>query len=85
MNTFSAFTGYYTNPFRYHLFDLKQSRILRNGQLTVKFGAADNCRVYIVKVEAMNFQDEIPSIPIDNFIDHYVLVFDFTSMQEVTQ
>ena len=25
----------------------------------------------------MNFQDDIPSIPIDNFKDHYVLVFDF--------
>ena len=28
----------------------------------------------------MNFQDDIPSIPIDNFKDHYVLVFDLTSM-----
>ena len=24
----------------------------------------------------MNFQDDIPSIPIDNFKNHYVLVFD---------
>ena len=76
MNTFSAFTRYYTeNPFRYQQFDLKQSGILRGGQLTLNFDAADNCRLYIVKVEVMNFQDEIPSIPIDNFKDHYVLVF----------
>ena len=27
----------------------------------------------------MNFQDDIPSIPIDDFKDHYVLVFDLTS------
>ena len=33
----------------------------------------------------MNFQDDIPSIPIDNFIDHYVLVFDLTSMQDATE
>ena len=32
----------------------------------------------------MKFQDDIPSIPIDDFKDHYVLVFDLTSMQEVT-
>ena len=33
----------------------------------------------------MNFQDDIPSIPIDNFKNHYVLVFDLTSMQETTE
>ena len=33
----------------------------------------------------MNFQDENPSIPVDNFEDHYVLVFDLTSMQKVTK
>ena len=33
----------------------------------------------------MNFQDDIPSIPIDNFKDHYVLVFDLTSMQNATE
>ena len=32
----------------------------------------------------MNFQDDIPSIPIDNFEDHYVLVFDLSSMQDAT-
>ena len=33
----------------------------------------------------MNFQDDIPSIPIDHFKDHYVLVFDLTSMQDATE
>ena len=33
----------------------------------------------------MNFQDDIPSIPIDDFRDHYVLVFDLTSMQDATE
>ena len=33
----------------------------------------------------MNSQDDIPSIPIDNFKDHYVLVFDLTSMQDATE
>ena len=30
----------------------------------------------------MNFQDEIRSIPTDNFKDHYGLVFDFTEMPD---
>ena len=33
----------------------------------------------------MNFQEDIPSIPADNFKDHYVLVFDLTSMQDATE
>ena len=36
-------------------------------------------------MKAMNFQDNIPSIQFDNFKDHYVLVFDLTSMQDATE
>ena len=36
-------------------------------------------------MKAMNFQHDIPSIPIDNFQDHYVLVFDLTSMQDAIE
>ena len=86
MNTNSAFTGSYTdNPFWYQQFDLRQSRILRGGQPIVDFDAADNCRLYVTTMKAMNSQDDIPSIPIDNFKDHYVLVFDLTSMQDATK
>ena len=36
-------------------------------------------------MKAMNFQDDIPSIPIGDFKDHYVLVSDLTSMQDATE
>ena len=77
VSTNSAFTGSYTeNPFWYQQFELRQNRILRGGQPTVHFDASDNCRLFVTKMKAMNFQHDIPSIPIDNFKDHYVLVFD---------
>ena len=86
MNTNSAFTGSFTeNPFWYQQFDLKKIRILRGGQPTVDFHTADNCCLYVTTMKAMNFQDDIPSIPIDDFKDHYVLVFDLTSMQDATE
>ena len=86
MNTNSAFAGSYTeNPLRYQQFDLTQIRILRGGQPIVDFDAADNCRLYVTTMKAMNFQDDIASIPIDNFKGHYVLVFDLTSMQDATE
>ena len=85
-NTNSAFTGSYTeNPFWYQQFNFRQIRILRGGQRIVDFDAAVECRLYVTTMKAMNFQDEIPSIPTDNFKDHYVLVFDLTSMQGATE
>ena len=36
-------------------------------------------------MKTRNSQDDIPSIPIDNFKDHYVLVFNLTSTQDGTE
>ena len=33
----------------------------------------------------MNFKDDIPSTPTDDFKDHFVLVFDLTSMQDAAE
>ena len=75
MNTNSAITGSFTeNPFWYQQFDLRKIRIFRRGQLIVDFDTVDNCRLYVTTMKAMKFQDDIPSIPIDDFKDHYVLV-----------
>ena len=83
MNTNSAFTGPYTeNSFWYQQFELRQIKILKGGQTIVDFDAADNCCLHVNTMKAMNFQDDISSIPIDNFKDHYVLVFDLTSMKD---
>ena len=49
------------------------------------FDAADDCRLYVTTMKAMNFQDKIPSTPIDSFKDHYVLVFVLTSTQNATE
>ena len=86
MNTNSAFTGSHTeSPFWYQQFDLRQIRLLRGGQPIIPFDAADNCCLYVTIMKAMNFQGDIPSIPIDNFKDYYILVFDLTSMQDATE
>ena len=86
MNTTSAFAGSLAkNPFCYQHFDLRQSRTLRGGQAIVDFDAADSCHLYVTTMKAMNFQHDIPSIPIDHFKDHYVLVFDLTSMHDAAE
>ena len=86
MKTDSAFTGSATaNPFWYQLFDLTSIRRLRGGQPQVDFDAADTCHLHVTTMKASNFQDDIPSVPIDNLQDHYVLVFHLISMQNATE
>ena len=86
MNTNSAFTSSFTeNQVWYQQFDLRHVRMLRGGQPNVDFDTADNCRLYVTTMKAMNFQDDVPSIPIDDFKDPYVLVFDLNSMQDATE
>ena len=86
MNTNSVVNGSFSeNTFWYQQMDLRQIRILRGGQSIVDFDTADNCRLYVTTMKAMNFQDDIPSIPIGDFKDHYVLVFDLTSIQDATE
>ena len=86
MKTNTAFTGSFNeNPFWCQQFDLRQIRKIRGRQPVVHFDAADNCRLCVTTMKAMNFQDDIPSIPIDNFKDHYVLVSDLTSKQDATE
>ena len=36
-------------------------------------------------MKAMNNQDDIASIPVDNFKDHFKLVFDLTSVHDATE
>ena len=86
MKSNSAFTGPFAeNPFCYQQFNLRDIRILRGGEPIVHHDTTDNCRLYVTTMKAMNFQDDIPSIPIDNFKDHYVLVFDLTPMQDANE
>ena len=86
MNSYSAFTGSCAeNPFWYQQFNLKDIKILRGGQPNAHHDTTDNCRLYVTTMEAKNFRDDVLSIPVDNFKDPYVLVFDLISMQDATE
>ena len=86
MNTNSAFTGSFTeNPFWYQQFDLRQIRKLRGGQPVVDFDTADNCRLYVTTMKAMNFQVIIPQSPL--IISKITICWcvNLTSMQDATE
>ena len=86
VNTNSAFTGSYTeNPFWYQQFHLRQIRTIRGGEPIVDCDAADICCLYVTTMKTRNFRDDIPSIPIATFKDHYKIVLYLTSLQDATQ
>ena len=75
-NTKSASNGSSTeNPFCYQKLDLRQIGIIRGGQPILEIDGADNCRLHVT---TMNFQDDISSIPVDKFKNHYKFMIDLT-------
>ena len=85
-NSNSAFPGSFAeNPSWYQQFNLRDIRLLRRAQPIVHHDMTDNRRLYVTTMIARNFQDDIPSIPVDNFQDHCVLVYDLTSMQDAAE
>ena len=83
MNTNSAFTGHFqVNPFHYQKFGLRELRIVRGGRAIVSVDTTNDCRAYVTTMKAMNFNEEIPALPHNLFQNHYVLVFDLTSLQD---
>ena len=86
MNSMPAFAGSFAeNPFWYQQFNKRDIRILRGGRPFIYHDTTDNCCLYVTTMKAMNFQEDIPSIPVDNFKNHYVLVFGLNSMQDATE
>ena len=83
MNTNSALTGHFQeNPFHYQKFGLRELRIVRRGRAIVSVDTTNDCRAYVTTMKAMNFNEEIPALPNNLFQNHYVLVFDLTSLQD---
>ena len=86
MKSNSGFSDSFTeNRFWYQQFNLRDTRKLREGQPVAHHDTTDNCRLYVTTMKAMNYHDDIPSIPVDNFKDRYVLLFDLTSMPDATE
>ena len=83
MNTNTAFTGSRdSNPFHYQKFGLREIKIVRGNQVVVHIDTSNNIRTYVTTMKALKFEEDGPGIPLDDYTNHYVLVFDLTSTQE---
>ena len=87
MNTNAAFgASNVNNPFHYGKHDLRSITVLRNGLPIVgtPLETTDNKRAYYKTHQALAFGHSSHSIPLDQFENHFVLVFDLTSTEEAS-
>ena len=83
----TAFIGTNTaNPFHYQKFGLREITIYRNGFATAgtPMSTTDNQRLYYNSMSALAYVQNGHGIPLSEFANHYIMVFDLTSTQEAT-
>ena len=84
----TAFIGTNTgNPFHYQKFGLGEITIYRNGFATAAtpMSTTDNKRFYYNSMSALAYVENGHGIPLTEFANQYIIVFDRTSTQEATR
>ena len=76
----NQFTGRWTDtPLAFHKHNLKKVRVLRNGVPVVEYSTSSNTQLYFKTIQNLHFDQDGPLIKLDNYENHYYLVFDLTS------
>ena len=75
MNTNSAVAeSFHENPFNYQHFHLRELRIIWGGRATVSLDTTSPCQPYVTTTKAMQFNEDFPALPMDDFQNHCILV-----------
>ena len=86
LNTNTAFTGSLkTNPFHYQKFNLRSIRIVWGSHVVVDLDTTDNVQSYITTMRALMFDEDGPGIPLEDYPEHFVQVFDLTTQEANAQ
>ena len=81
LNANSAVAGsFHENPFNYQQFNLSELKIIRGRRAIISLDTTSPCRPYVITMKAMQFNEVFPALPMENFQNHYILVFDLTSV-----
>ena len=83
MNTNAHFTGSInSNPFNYQKFNLREIKLFRNGQPLIACNTESNVRPYYQTLSSLNFEQDGPGIPLSDYSNHFIMVFDLTATQQ---
>ena len=79
MNSKSAVAGsFHDNSFSYQQFHIRELRIFRGGRAIVSLDTTSPCRRYITTMKATQFNEDFPAPLMEDFQNHYNLVFGLT-------
>ena len=86
MSTISSVAGsFYENPFSYQQLHLRELRIIGGGRAIVSLDTTSPCRPYVTTMKALQFNEDFPALPMENFQNQYILLFDLTSLQDAAK
>ena len=86
MKTNSAVAGsFHENPFSYQLFYLRELRINWSRRAIVSLDTTYPCRPYVTTMKTRHFNADFPALPMEDFQNHYILVFDLISLQHAAE
>ena len=86
MNTNSAVAGSsHENRFNYRQFRLRELIIIRGGRAIIALDTTSPCRPYVTTMKAMQFNEDSPALPMEDFQNDYILVLDLTSLQDAAE
>ena len=61
---------------------LRELRIIRAGRATVPLYKTSPCHSYVTRIKALQFSEDFPALPMEDFQNHHILVFELTSLQD---
>lgn len=83
MNTNVDFSGNpKTSPFHYKTFKLQKIRVIRNGIPVYNLNVSDLSLMYYSTLKNLHFEEDGPDIPLEDYENHFFMVFDMTSVGE---
>ena len=86
MNTNSAVAGsFHGNLFNNQQFHLRELRIIWGGRAIISLDTTSPCQPYVTTMKAMQFNKDFPALPMEDFQNHYILVFDLNSLQDAAE
>ena len=86
MNTNLAVAGsFFENLFHYQQLHLKELRIIRGGRAIISLDTTFPCLPYVTTMKAMQFNEDFPALHMEDFQNHYILVFGLTSLQDAAE
>ena len=64
---------------------MRELRIILGGRAIISSDTTTPCRPLVTTLKALQFNEDFPALPMEDFPNHYIPVFDLTSLQDVAE